>query len=285
MPDVETDARAVSARIAVRGFFASPILGTGLDTYADVFPRFYKDGFTLFYAHNDYAQFLAECGLVGAVLCGGAAVALLSRGRKFFADAVGDYRIVNSGVWAGLIGIAIHSAFDWNLHLPANAFLGCLAAAMAYSSVPPSRNQSGWQEWLGKHLPLRLCQSLFAAALIPSALLFIRDAASDDGQQALRRSVLAASVAAPSPGSPLALGDLERATERGERFLAWDPSNAHLLIVVGQAHLHMAANAATRAGQEQHLNAAAVYFMRARQASAMVRGIPERAKPVATPQQ
>jgi hypothetical protein len=40
IPDVETDPRAVAARIAVRAFLASPILGTGLNTYSDVFPRF-----------------------------------------------------------------------------------------------------------------------------------------------------------------------------------------------------------------------------------------------------
>ena len=276
IPDFETDARAASARVAVRAFLASPILGTGLDTYADVFPRFYKDGFTLFYAHNDYAQLLAECGIVGAILCGIAVVALLFKARKFFLDASGDYRTVNSGVWAGLLGIATHSAFDWNLHLPANAFLGCVAAAMAYSSVPSSPRQDAWQQWIDIYLPLRVLQLVLIVSLAVSSGLFIRDAMSDVALQTLRRSLMATAFAKTDLDRSTQQTALTTSAERALRCLNWDTANSHLLTALGQAQLHLAADARSEASRDQHLSTSTVYFLKARQASAMVRGLPDR---------
>ncbi len=281
IPDVETDPRAVAARIAVRAFLASPILGTGLNTYSDVFPRFYKDGYTLFYAHNDYAQFFAECGVVGVLMWSGAAVALLVKGRQFWVAASGNYRTVNAGVWASLVGIAIHSAFDWNLHLPANGFLACLVAAMAYSSVPPSPVETAWQEQLGRLVPQRLLQLLLVASAVVTSFLFVRDAISDEMHQSLRSSILFSLVSDADTDIPSRPAPLDEATEQAQRYLRWDASNSHLLTALGQAHLHLAAQATQPSSQEQHLSTSAVYSMRARQTSAMVRGVPQRDEPVA----
>lgn len=78
------DARIVSARVAMRAFWASPFLGTGVATYEDIYSRFYRDKLVLFYAHNDYAQLLAETGLVGATIATIFAVILGTKALRFF---------------------------------------------------------------------------------------------------------------------------------------------------------------------------------------------------------
>jgi hypothetical protein len=67
------DGRMVAARIAGRMFLASPVLGTGLGSYGDLFPRFTGREWIFYFAHNDHAQLWAEAGLVGVVAWGLAA--------------------------------------------------------------------------------------------------------------------------------------------------------------------------------------------------------------------
>ncbi|MDY6987174.1 MAG: O-antigen ligase family protein [Thermodesulfobacteriota bacterium] len=109
-----------------------PVLGTGLGTFEHVYPR-YQPAQARGYRrelHNDWLQLMVETGIVGflAVLIGFIAlmkrfVGLWWKRRDPFAVGVGI------GCIGALMASAVHSIFDFSLHIPANALT--LAAVVA----------------------------------------------------------------------------------------------------------------------------------------------------------
>lgn len=115
-----------------------PLVGTGAGTFYAVFPHYRGAGVTVFYdhLHNDYLQFLVETGPLGFGLMGllvvaslGCALLALVRRR----DPVA--RGVAFGAVMGIVAIGIHSFVDFNLQIPANAFLFTLLLAMGWLSL------------------------------------------------------------------------------------------------------------------------------------------------------
>lgn len=99
-------------------------LGTGVGSFAVVYPEYQSFATNLSYhhAHNDYAEALAETGIVGGLLIAFALVI-------FFSSAFRDLRArlrhgagwIQLGAAIGCCGILVHSFADFNLHIPANA--------------------------------------------------------------------------------------------------------------------------------------------------------------------
>jgi len=266
------DSRIVAAQVALRMTAASPLLGTGLETYETVFPRFQTSPFTLFYAHNDYAQVLAETGLVGAAIAIAVACVLVRRCTRFYLQAKGDYRILNAGAWAALAGIGLHTGLDWNLHLPANAFLACIVTGLCASSVPttPWRATQYVLQWLPDWIP----RAILVSACILSAALLARDATSDHVQRLLREAIVLDRLDPSKPEHRQAEAALTAALARAQKMAVWDSRNPRLLLLTGQANLHLARQAQSGSTQSARLGAAEMCFLKARQASASLRGLP-----------
>jgi len=265
------DPRTIAAQVAIRMFRASPIFGTGLDSYRLIFPRFEDDRFGLYYAHNEYAQVLAETGLVGAAIVVWILVLLGNRCFRFLRGASGDYRVLNAGPWAAVAGMAAHSAFDWNLHLPANAYLTCLVAGLAYSSVPPPANgkAASWSlvpEWLPR--------CALTIACVAALLYGFRDAGSATRERQLREAIVAARMSGKIPQARPADEDLAAAIAAGMTMAQWDPGNARLRTLLGQAHLHVAQRTKDGIARAQATDAAAMWFQSATGVSAACQGLP-----------
>jgi len=101
-----------------------PAFGAGGGTFYTAFPRYRGPELRGFfdYAHNDYIQFLAETGFVGLALAASLpalalALAVLALARRRDPLARG----FAFAVLMGVCSIAIHSAVDFNLQIPANA--------------------------------------------------------------------------------------------------------------------------------------------------------------------
>jgi O-antigen ligase len=111
-----------------------PWTGTGLGTLETVFPRYesYYDGLVVDHAHNDYLELLADTGLIGGVCVLGFVALLIWRGLSNLRGANDPVcRSLYSGAVVGCAGLLLHSLVDFNLHIPSNALLFLLLAAMA----------------------------------------------------------------------------------------------------------------------------------------------------------
>jgi O-antigen ligase len=264
------DGRAIASRTAVRMFLASPLLGTGFGTFGDLYPRLTGGRFVWYFAHNDYAQLLAETGLAGLAV----AVALISMMavcfRKFIRLPELPTKVLDAGPWASLAAVLAHSLFDWNLHVPANAYLASLIAGLCISSVPISPAgvalPAGRGGWLTAIVPKAI---LVGACLLAFAVL-VRDAWSDSRERNLRLALAlnhrppSAAREAARPAAP----SLTAAVAAAERAAAWDSGNAGLALAVGQAILH---ESAPQGGD--------VWFRKAQARRAVCRGIPQPVPP------
>jgi len=119
-----------------RIFLDQPIAGTGLGTLQKVFPLYETiyDGLIVNHSHNDYAEVLAETGVIGG-LCGLAFLVLLAwTGWK---NIVAEKEVMNLAYHAGALvacfGLLVHATVDFNFHIPSNALIFLLQAALATS--------------------------------------------------------------------------------------------------------------------------------------------------------
>jgi len=127
-----TSFRLDTWRGAVLMAASSPVVGHGLGSFHDAYPRFKAahGRIRVEHAENDYLEVLAEGGLVGTGLVIAGAGLLLLGGRNATA-ADRTVRGIGLGATAGLVALAVHSAVDFNLRIPSNAALAALLAAAA----------------------------------------------------------------------------------------------------------------------------------------------------------
>jgi len=111
---------------------ANPLLGTGPGTFGVSFPKYQSPGFQahLMYAHNDYLDFTAEVGFGLLVIVAWMAVALYLHGLHKMKSKSKLTRGVTLGALTGITAILVHSFVDFNLHIPANALLFTVLAAL-----------------------------------------------------------------------------------------------------------------------------------------------------------
>ena len=126
------------------------ILGVGLGNFETAYPAYQSLPTDLWidYAHDDYLEAAAETGLVGTVL-------ILSALALFFRLAFRDlrHRLRSEGGWIrlgaaiGCCGLLVHSFFDFNLHIPANAAWFATLAGLATTGEQSSNSrQSPWPQ-------------------------------------------------------------------------------------------------------------------------------------------
>lgn len=134
--------RAEMSRDTWRIFLDHPFMGTGLGTLQDVFPRYESlyDGSLVQHSHDDYLEGLAETGLIGGV-CGAAFLIILFRDswRRFLRARQTADLAYHIGAFSACCGLLAHSFVDFNLHIPSNALLFLLQAALATSLAPSVR--------------------------------------------------------------------------------------------------------------------------------------------------
>jgi len=113
-----------------------PLLGSGLGTFDPVFRRYQTTETRAIYdhAHNDYVELLTDTGSLGLVLAVTAAavflIALYRRWRRWR----GMYaKCIGAGGLSSCCVMGVHSVTDFNLHIPANALLLTIIAALTYA--------------------------------------------------------------------------------------------------------------------------------------------------------
>jgi O-antigen ligase len=133
-----TGGRIQLAKDSLQMFAQRPITGWGLGTFPVIYPKFRTFVTDLYVneAHNDFVQLLVETGIIGFSVAIGLLVIVFRRGLLQIRDAVfGSWRTVAiSASVIGVVGLSVHSLFDFNLQIPANALLFYVLCAIAGSS-------------------------------------------------------------------------------------------------------------------------------------------------------
>jgi O-antigen ligase len=123
---------------ALHIFLDHPVSGSGLGTTVAVYPGYetFYDGKLVDHVHDDYAETLAETGLLGGA-CGLAFLILLFRNasRNLLAEQGYFSQAMHAGATAAMIGMLLHSFVDFNLHILSNALLFLVQAFLA--TAPP----------------------------------------------------------------------------------------------------------------------------------------------------
>jgi len=126
------------ARAALKLFAQTPLLGHGAGSFRTIFPpmrsaelsnKFYD------HAHNDFAQTLAEYGLLGtAIICGALAFGFIS---AFTALRTRSDKLAVGAAFTGLFGMSallLHAVADFNFQIPANAAIFSVLLAICWIS-------------------------------------------------------------------------------------------------------------------------------------------------------
>jgi len=141
----DVEERVVVWRDTTHLIAAYPIFGCGLGAYESAFylykvsnPDMVQD-----YAHNDYLQHLSELGIAGMALAIWPMAMILARLYRAWRDPSRTARGWLSLACAGcLLAVALHSAVDFNLYIPANMLVFAWILGLAASCDSGSHGAS-----------------------------------------------------------------------------------------------------------------------------------------------
>jgi O-antigen ligase len=242
-------------RAALAQWQLQPALGTGSGTYLYYGRRFRTERVQLdpVEVHNDYLQLLAEYGAVGGAAFLFFLGAHLCRGANAFGK-LGSRRIAISGrplsnnlaLTIGALGAvaayAVHSLFDFNLHIPANVFL--LAFVFAILATPDLNREE--DRLVAPVASARLVLPLLGLLLFAGSLRHAR--AEFDSERAR-----------------VALRDERHlaATLWAQRAITLDDQNPETFFYLGESRVRRAENLANPAAMAAFYRAALDPFQRA----------------------
>lgn len=114
--------------------------GSGLGTFIHVFPLYSPPAVQSIYnhAHNDYLEFILENGMIGTILLTGfMCILIYSVIKSSRKESTGILRIASV---SSLFTMAVHSIFDFNLHILSNALMFSLVLGMVAALSQQANN-------------------------------------------------------------------------------------------------------------------------------------------------
>ncbi len=128
-----------------------PLFGSGPGTFAVVYTQYHPPGYTRrsYFAHNDYLHFISETGFPMAVVIVWVIIVFYRHGFKKMKNRSRLVHGITLGAMSGITAILIHSISDFNLHIPANALLFTVLAAIVVSPVPISKKMVSTKKFTG----------------------------------------------------------------------------------------------------------------------------------------
>jgi O-antigen ligase len=114
-----------------------PVAGVGFGGYWAAIPQYHDASgeYTPQQAHNDYLELLASGGVIGLAIGVWFAVTVIRVAQKNLWSSTGFVRALRLGAIVGLSGVAVHSLFDFGLHLLGNAVVFLTLIMMATTQI------------------------------------------------------------------------------------------------------------------------------------------------------
>lgn len=215
-------------RAAVDQWKLQPLIGTGSGTYRFYGRQFRTERMQLdpVDVHNDYLQLLSEYGLVGAATFLLFFCAHLRQAWKSFVRlgpqrlAAGSWPLsdrlaLNIGALCAIGAYVVHSAVDFNLHIPANALL--LAFVFGVAANPGVSHSDEIPQPTVSFLPRFATVVLGAGLLLQCVRLFPGEYLAERARAALRDE---------NPSAAISFA---------HQALAWEKQNPNIFFFLGRA--------------------------------------------------
>lgn len=138
----EEEAGFYARTVAWEGVFKmiteKPLLGTGPGTFSSAFTKYQPPGLLRHFskAHNDYLHFTSEVGFLLIPIIIWMIIGFFREGFYKLRSPSRLIRGVTLGAMSGVTAILFHSIIDFNLHIPANALLFTVLAALVVAPLP-----------------------------------------------------------------------------------------------------------------------------------------------------
>jgi len=113
---------------------AYPIFGVGLGNYGSSFIKYQTAVLdrTFDHTHNDYLELVSDLGIIGFLLLAGFVFLIFKKVvRVATRGPNADLRYLGLGCVGGMTAIGLHSLTDYNMYVPANAFVFAWIAGIA----------------------------------------------------------------------------------------------------------------------------------------------------------
>jgi len=124
-------------QLLIRDF---PLLGTGLGAYRWTYSHYQttKLQYVIEHAHSDYLEFAAEIGIpAAALLFAGLWILAIRTARYALVAERSHEKILSAGCAGAMLAILVHGLVDFNLQIPANAYLFAWVAGTATALTAP----------------------------------------------------------------------------------------------------------------------------------------------------
>lgn len=158
------------------------LTGSGFGTFRWIFPSHQSFPGTRIvdHTHNDYLEFATTSGLIGIVLTALFIVSVVISSYRVFVKRKDRYSmLIFSAALSGMVSIFIHSIFDFNMQIPANAlyfFMLCsILVAGSASRSQKSSDSSTYLEEAGKYSSVIL---LFSSLILLVSAIFVHGRAA-----------------------------------------------------------------------------------------------------------
>ena len=197
------------------------LAGVGVGNFQYAYPKYQpaerKDEFVR-HAHNDWAQFLAEAGILGLGVLLAAVGIYLFRTLRLWKKRSDPFAVcLGIAPLAVMAAMAIHAVSDFNLHVPANFLMLTAVMAVGYSALHLERHRGGDKVFLRYHvLPLR-----YRGLVV---LFVVLGFMGWSGVWAVRHFV--AEAYCNTVHNSTLNRDQNPPLEEIEKAIAWDPANA-----------------------------------------------------------
>lgn len=205
-----------------------PLLGSGNGTFALLEPSYRTEGregdFPIAeFAHNEYLEAAFEGGIARFAVTAILPIAIvIIMARAIRGDVEPHNRMALLGGLWGVLTIAIHSAVDFGMHMPAIALLGVVAATELLALASPGPRDRG-EATIGS----RWLMGFLAIAL---SILLANEGVSTFAAAHYHREAAALSESSDD-------SDHDRQFDYWESALLWRPRDAELQQSAGQAYL------------------------------------------------
>jgi O-antigen ligase len=173
--DVSLEARSRYAKKTMDMFDDYKVTGIGVGNFQYAYPKYQaaedKNVF-IRHAHNDWAQFFAEAGIMGFCLFLAGIFYYIYRTLRLWRKRIDPFAIcLGVAPLAVITAMAIHSYSDFNLHIPANCLMLIAIMAIGYSALHLERHH-GRDKTLYRYHIIPLKYKGILALLLVLGLIF-----------------------------------------------------------------------------------------------------------------